>query len=145
MGPDGPLNRTPGMYAQSALVAMLNRLGGRTDSVAASKDLVSIAPAYLPLVQVEDLGADGMRIAALNVEELMARSIGDEAAAMALLADLARDGAVRAPALPGGHPAFWTARDPRDVARQALQWALDHPEADLSAQAFAVARGVLDD
>jgi len=132
------------MHAQTALVAMLNRLGGRTDSVAASRDLVTLAPAYLPLVQVEDVGAEGMRIAALNVEELMSRSAGDEPAAMALLADLVREGAVRAPARPGGHAAFWTARDPRDVARQALQWALDHPEAELSAEAFGVARAVLD-
>lgn len=133
------------MHSQTALVAMLNRLGGRTDSVAACRDLVTRAPGHLPLVLVEDLGADGVRLSALNVEELMSRSLGDEPAAMALLAEVVRIGGVRAPALPGGRPGFWTARDPRDLARQTLQWTLDHPEADLAAEAFAVARSVLDD
>lgn len=132
------------MPAQTALVALLNRLGGRTDSVAASRDLVAIAPQYLPLVQVEDRGADGVSVSAMNVEELMARSLGDELSAMTLLTALVRDGAARAPALPGGGPAFWTARDPRDVARQTLQWALDHPEVGLEPEAFAVARLLVD-
>jgi hypothetical protein len=132
------------MTGPTALVAMLNRLGGRTDCVSAHRDLVSLAPQYLPLVQVEDRGTDGVHVTALNVEELMSRSAGDEPSAMELLTALVRDGAARAPALPGGGPAFWTARDPRDVARQTLQWAIDHPEHALEPEAFAVARLQLD-
>ncbi|MTD43220.1 hypothetical protein GKE82_02590 [Conexibacter sp. W3-3-2] len=128
----------------TALVALLNRLGGRTDAVAASRDLIGLAPVHLPLVLVEDLGPEGVRVSALNVEELMARRLDEEQEAMALLGEVVRLGGVREPDPAGGPPAFWSARDPRDVARQALQWALDHPELELSGAAFAVARGVLD-
>lgn len=133
------------MTSPSVLVSMLNRLGGRTDSVAASRDLVALAPAHLPLVQVEDLGADGVHVTALNVEELMAQWHGDELVAMQLLVTLVRDGTTRSPSVSGTTQAFWTTRDRRDLARQTLQWALDHPDADLDRQAFAVARGVLDE
>lgn len=133
------------MTSQSVLVAMLNRLGGRTDSVAARRDLVSVSPSHLPLVEVEDRGADGVRVTALNVEELMSVSGGDEALALELLATLVREGATRGAALSGLGAAYWTTRDRRDLARQTLQWALDHPETGLESEAFTVARGVLDD
>lgn len=133
------------MASPTALVAMLNRLGGRTDGVAASRDLITLAPARLPIVLVEDHGETDVRVSALNVEELMSRRLGEEPAAMALLGDLVRAGAVREPArAPGTAAVWWSARDARDVARQTLQWALDHPEADLTAEAFLVARAVLD-
>ncbi len=133
------------MTSQSVLVAMLNRLGGRTDSVAGSRDLVTLAPGHLPLVQVEDLGADGVRVTALNVEELMSQWTGDELVAMELLVTLVREGATRSASVSGATQAFWTTRDRRDLARQTFQWTLDHPDADLVQQAFGVARDVLDE
>lgn len=119
---------------------MLNRLGGRTDAPAAHRDLVALAPPYLPLVEICRATDGGVRVVALNVEELMARYEGDEAAAMELLSGLVQQGAQRDE---GG--TFWTTRDRRDLARQTLQWALDHPEAALTAEAFAVARAVVED
>jgi len=115
------------MPSQSVLVAMLNRLGGRSDAPAAHRDLVALAPTYLPLVEVSGEAGGGVRVVALNVEELMTRYEGDEAAAMELLSGLVREGARR------------------DLARQTLQWALDHAELALTAEAFVVARAAVED
>lgn len=128
------------VQSRSVLVAMLNRLGGRTDAPAAHRDLVALAPAYLPLVEVRREPGGGVRVLALNVAELMARYEGDEATAMELLSDLVREGARREDA-----GTFWTTRDRRDLARQTLQWALDHADAALTAEAFVVARAVADE
>lgn len=119
---------------------MLNRLGGRTDAPAAQRDLVALAPAYLPLVEVRGAADGGVRVTALNVEELMTRHEGDEGTAMELLTDLVRDGAQRDDA-----GTFWTTRDRRDLARQTLQWALDHADAGLTAEAFVVARAAVEE
>lgn len=128
------------MQSQSVLVAMLNRLGGRTDAPAAHRDLVALAPAYLPLVEVSTGTDGGVRVLALNVAELMVRYENDEQAAMELLSGLVRDGARRDE---GG--TFWTTRDRKDLARQTLQWALDHAEVGLTPAAFEIAREVADD
>jgi len=128
------------MPSQSVLVAMLNRLGGRSDAPAAHRDLVALAPTYLPLVEVSGEAGGGVRVVALNVEELMTRYEGDEAAAMELLSGLVREGARRDDA-----GTFWTTRDRRDLARQTLQWALDHAELALTAEAFVVARAAVED
>jgi hypothetical protein len=132
------------MAAQSVLLSVLNRLGGRTEAVAASRDLVGLAPAHLPVVSVEDRGADGVAVTAMSVEELMTRHLGEETAVLELLHVVARDGATRAALLPGLPVAFWTSRDPRDLARQVVQWAIDHPDVGLETEAFALARAVLD-
>lgn len=128
------------MQSQSVLVAMLNRLGGRTDAPPAHRDLVALAPAYLPLVEVCRESDGGVRVVALNVAELMVRYEGDEGSAMDLLSDLVREGARRDDA-----GTFWTTRDRKDLARQTLQWALDHADVALTAEAFEVARAVADD
>lgn len=131
------------MIAQSVLVSMLNRLGGRTDSVAASRDLVTLAPAHLPIVCVAD-AAGRTTITALSVEELMTRHLGHELEVIELLHSIAREGSVRAPVVPGLEECFWTSRDPKDLARLVVQWAIDHPETGFGDEAFALARTVLD-
>ena len=54
-----------------------------------------------------------------------------------VLLHLVREGARRDDA-----GTFWTTRDRKDLARQTLQWALDHADAALTAEAFEVARAV---
>lgn len=145
MSPGRSRTRTEIVQSQSVLVSLLNRLGGRADAQPAQRDLVALAPVHLPLVEVCDHGPGGIAVHALNVEELMARSLGEETAAMELLATIVARGGTRAAAGGSGPETFWTARDRRTLARQALQWALDHPEAGLSGAAFGVARTALDE
>ena len=123
--------------SDTVLVDALNRLGGRNDAPAASRDLVAWAPIDLPLVAVR---MEGPRVLACNVEAFMARAIELEPEALAALHELVSTGRLDAAADPGADPATWVAHDVRGVARQGVQWVLDHPDHGLSAEGFALAR-----
>ncbi len=125
--------------SETVLLDALNRLGGRQDAPATTRDLIAAAPRELPLVAVR---ADGPVVTAANVEAFMARSAELEHEAFAALEQLVATGVLPAPSDPaaGGGATSWATADPRGVARQAVQWALDHPEHGLHAEAFRIAR-----
>jgi hypothetical protein len=125
--------------SDTVLIDALNRLGGRQHAVPAERDLVAWAPVDLPLVAVRT-GDAPPRVAACNVEHFMARAPELEPEALGALAELVSAGRLDAAADPGADPATWVARDVRGVARQAVQWVLDHPEHGLRAQGFELAR-----
>lgn len=126
--------------SETALLDALNRLGGRRDGPATTRDLIAAAPRDLPLVAVR---FDEPAVTAFNVEAFMARSIELEPDALAALEQLVATGVLAAPSDPGAgddESVCWATADPRGVARQAVQWALDHPEHRLHAEAFRLAR-----
>jgi hypothetical protein len=126
--------------SEPALLDALNRLGGRQDAPATTRDLIAAAPRDLPLVAVR---SDGPVVTAFNVEAFMALSIELEPEALSALERLVATGVLAAPGDPGAgddDPTCWVTADPRGVARQAVQWALDHPEHRLHAEAFGIAR-----
>lgn len=126
--------------SETALLDALNRLGGRQAAPPTTRDLIAAAPRDLPLVAVR---AAGPSVTGYNVEAFMARAPELEPEALAALHELVAAGVLAAAADPGaGHDAStsWATADPKGVARQAVQWALDHPEHALQAEAFALAR-----
>ena len=127
--------------SETALLDALNRLGGRQDAPATTRDLIAAAPRDLPLVAVR---AEGPAVTGFNVEAFMARAIELEPEAMAALELLVATGALAATGDPGagfdGSATCWATADPKGVARQAVQWALDHPEHGLQGDAFRIAR-----
>lgn len=130
----------PAVHASTtALLDALNRLGGRQDSHATTRDLIVAAPRDVPLVAV----APGPAVTGHNVEAFMARAAGLEAQAFTSLEQLVATGLLHAVDDPGagdGAGTSWATADPKGVARQAVQWALDHPEHAMQAQAWAIAR-----
>ena len=81
-----------------------------------------------------------------NVEAFMARAAGLEPDALAALEQLVDAGVLATSADPGagaGPPTAWATANPKGVARQAVQWALDHPEHALQGEAFRIARHAL--
>lgn len=126
--------------SETALLDALNRLGGRQEAPPTSRDLIAAAPKDLPLVAVR---LEGPSVTGANVEAFMARAPELEPEALAALERLVADGVLPAGADPGADPAAWAAADRKGVARQAVQWALDHPEHALGAEAFAIARRAL--
>jgi len=126
--------------SETVLLDALNRLGGRQDAPATTRDLIAAAPRELPLVAVR---ADGPAVTGVNVEAFMDRAAELEHEAFAALEQLVATGVLPAPSDPaaGGNGATsWATADPKGVARQAVQWALDHPEHGLHAEAFRIAR-----
>ncbi|MCW3011762.1 MAG: hypothetical protein JWO90_2166 [Solirubrobacterales bacterium] len=126
--------------SETALLDALNRLGGRQDAPATSRDLIAAAPRDLPLVAIR---IDGPAVTGFNVEAFMARAAELEAEALAAIHRLVATGVLPASEDPGaGHDAstLWATADTKGVARQAVQWALDHPEQGLQGEAFAIAR-----
>lgn len=126
--------------SETVLIDALNRLGGRQDAPATTRDLIAAAPRDLPLVAVS---AGGPSVTGFNVEAFMARAAELEPVALAALQQLVSTGVLPADADPGaGHDSgtSWATADPKGVARQAVQWALDHPEHALHSEAFAIAR-----
>lgn len=127
--------------SETALLDALNRLGGRQDAPATTRDLIAAAPRDLPLVAVS---AEGPAVTGFNVEAFMARAVELEPEAMAALERLVATGVLSATADPGAGSSrsttSWATADPKGVARQAVQWALDHPEHRLQGDAFAIAR-----
>lgn len=133
------------MFASpTVLVDALNRLGGRQRAEPIARDLVVHGPSDLPLVAVRTPAGAAPAVTACNVSAFMTRVIGLEAEAFEALRVLIVAGTLDAAVDPGADPAAWVTADPRGVARQGLQWALDHPEAGLSSEAFDLARLVLD-
>lgn len=130
--------------SETALLDALNRLGGRQDAPATSRDLVAAAPHDLPLVAVR--GGEHPAVTGLNVSAFMARAAELEAEAMAALEQLVVTGALSAHEYPGaGHDTStsWATAHPKNVARQAVQWAVDHPDHGLQGAAFRIARRAL--
>ena len=127
--------------SDTVLLDALNRLGGRQDAPPTSRDLIAAAPRDLPLVRVHP---EGPRVDAHNVEAFMARAAELEHVAFEALHRLVGEGLLPAMADPGAEPATWVTADRKGVARQAIQYALDHPEHRLQLEAFALARHVLD-
>lgn len=126
--------------SETALIDALNRLGGRQDAPATTRDLIAAAPRDLPLVAV---GADGPVVTGYNVEAFMARAAELEPEAMDALERLVATGVLAGASDPGagaGPATCWATADPKGVARQAVQWALDHPEHGLQGEAFRIAR-----
>ncbi|MDQ3630771.1 MAG: hypothetical protein M3417_05755 [Actinomycetota bacterium] len=126
--------------SETALLDALNRLGGRQDAPATTRDLIAAAPRDLPLVAVRP---DGPAVTASNVEAFMARSAELEPEALTALGQLVATGVLAASSDPGAGDdgsTSWATQDPKGVARQAVQWAIDHPEHRLHAEAFAIAR-----
>lgn len=123
--------------SETVLLDALNRLGGRQDAPATSRDLIAAAPKDLPLVAVR---LKGPSVTGANVEAFMARAPELEPQALAALARIVGDGVLPLESDPGADPASWAAADRKGVARQAVQWALDHPEHGLQAEAFGIAR-----
>ncbi len=126
--------------SETALLDALNRLGGRQDAPATTRDLIAAAPRDLPLVAVR---SDGPAVDAYNVEAFMARAAELEPEALAALGQLVATGVLPAsddPGAGGGGSTCWATADPKGVARQAVQWALDHPEHRLQGEAFGIAR-----
>lgn len=129
--------------SKTALLDALNRLGGRQDAPATTRDLIAAAPRDLPLVAVR---GDVPTVTGCNVEAFMARAAGLELDALAALEQLVDAGVLATSADPGagaGPPTAWATADPKGVARQAVQWALDHPEHALQGEAFRIARRAL--
>ena len=127
--------------SDTVLLDALNRLGGRQAAPPTSRDLIAAAPPDLPLVRVHPAGP---RVDAHNVEAFMARAAELEHVAYEALHRLVASGGLPAAADPGTEPATWVTADRRGVARQAVQYALDHPGHQLQHEAFAIARRVLD-
>ena len=125
------------LASDTVLLDALNRLGGRQAAPATSRDLILAAPKDLPLVAVR---SDLPSVTGANVEAFMARAPELEPEALAALERLVAHGWLPAAADPGADPAVWAAADRKAVARQAVQWALDHPEHGLQAEAFRIAR-----
>lgn len=126
--------------SETALLDALNRLGGRQNAPATTRDLIAAAPRDLPLVAVR---ADGPAVTGCNVEAFMARAVELEAEALAALVQLVATGVLPALSDPGASDdasTSWATADPKGVARQAVQWALDHPDHGLQAEAFPIAR-----
>lgn len=126
--------------SETALLDALNRLGGRQDAPATTRDLIAAAPRDLPLVAVR---AAGPAVTGHNVEAFMARAAELEPDALAALEQLVATGVLAAlsdPGAGGDHSTSWATADPKGVARQAVQWALDHPEHGLHDAAFRIAR-----
>ena len=126
--------------SETALLDALNRLGGRQDAPATARDLIAAAPRDLPLVAVR---AAGPAVTGCNVEAFMARAAELEPEAMAALERLVATGVLPAQDDPGAGAELstsWATADPKGVARQAVQWALDHPELGLQADAFRIAQ-----
>lgn len=126
--------------SETVLLDALNRLGGRQDAPATTRDLIAAAPRDLPLVAVR---ADGPAVTAFNVEAFMARAVELEPEAVGALEQLVAAGVLSAhddPGAGGDASTSWATADPKGVARQAVQWSLDHPEHGLQAEAFAIAR-----
>lgn len=131
--------------SQTVLLDALNRLGGRQDAPATSRDLVAAAPHDLPLVAVTR--GERPTVTAHNVAAFMARAAELEPEALAALERLVTGGALPASEDPGagtGAGLAWVTAQPKGVARQALQWAVDHPHHGLHDEAFAIARHVLE-
>ncbi len=129
--------------SETALLDALNRLGGRQDAPATTRDLIAAAPRDLPLVAVR---ADRPAVTAFNVEAFMARAAELEPQAFVALEQLVATGVLAAlddPGAGGDHSTSWATADAKGVARQAVQWALDHPEHGLQGEAFAIARRAL--
>ncbi len=129
--------------SETALLDALNRLGGRQDAPATTRDLIAAAPRDLPLVAVRADGVGGPAVTGFNVEAFMARAAEMEPEALAALQQLVATGVLAATADPGAggeQGTSWATADPKGVARQAVQWALDHPEVGLQGEAFALAR-----
>ena len=129
--------------SDTVLIDALNRLGGRQHAVPAERDLVAWAPVDLPLVAVRvgsPPAAPAPRVVACNVEQFMARAPELEPEAFAALRHVIATGHLAEAADPGADPAQWVAADVRGVARQALQWVLDHPEHALQGEGFELAR-----
>lgn len=131
--------------SQTVLLDALNRLGGRQDAPATSRDLVAAAPHDLPLVAV----TAGARptVTAHNVAAFMARAAELEPEALSALERLVIEGTLPAREDPGagtGAGLAWLTAQPKGVARQAVQWAVDHPEHGLQDEAFRVARHALE-
>ncbi len=137
-GRSGTMN---GVHAsETALLDALNRLGGRRDAPATTRDLIAAAPRDLPLVAV---CSDGPAVTAFNVEAFIARSVEREPEALTALEQLVATGVLAALSDPGagdGGSMCWATADPKGVAQQAVQWALDHPEHRLHAEGFRIAR-----
>jgi len=126
--------------SETALLDALNRLGGRQDAPATTRDLIASAPRDLPLVAVR---VEGPAVTGVNVEAFMARAAELEPHALAALEQLVATGVLPAlsdPGAGGDGSTSWATADPKGVARQAVQWALDHPEHGLHAEAFRIAR-----
>ena len=131
--------------SQTALLDALNRLGGRQDAAATSRDLVAAAPHDLPLVAVGS--GEHPTVTAHNVAAFMARSAELEPEALAALERLVTAGVLPGTEDPGaGHEPVvaWVTAHPKGVARQAVQWAVDHPDLGLQGEAFAIARHALE-
>ncbi len=129
--------------SETALLDALNRLGGRQSAPATARDLIAAAPRDLPLVAVRSTGP---AVTGCNVEAFMARAVELEPEALAALERLVATGVLAAAADPGAGAdasTVWATAHPKGVARQAVQWALDHPEHGLQAEAFAIARRAL--
>lgn len=129
--------------SETALLDALNRLGGRQDAPATTRDLIAAAPHDLPLVAVRSAGP---KVTGYNVEAFMARASELEAEALTALGRLVATGVLAAPSDPGAGndgSTCWATADSKGVARQAVQWALDHPEHGLHAEAFEIARRAL--
>lgn len=126
--------------SDTVLVDALNRLGGRQHAVPAERDLVAWAPVDLPLVAVRIGAPPAPRVIACNVEQFMARAPELEVEAFGALRDLIATGHLDERLDPGADRAHWVTSDVRGVARQALQWVLDHPEHALQAEGFELAR-----
>lgn len=126
--------------SETALLDALNRLGGRQNAPATTRDLIAAAPRDLPLVAVSG-GAPA--VTGYNVEAFMARAPELEPEALTALGQLVATGVLPAAADPGAGgdgSACWATASPKVVARQAVQWALDHPEHGLQGEAFVIAR-----
>ncbi len=135
MGDHGPVHAS-----ETALLDALNRLGGRQGAPATTRDLIAAAPVDLPLVAVR---ASGPAVTGYNVEAFMARAAEVEAEALGALHALVATGVLPASADPGAgsdRGTCWATANPKGVARQAVQWALDHPEHGLQGEAFQIAR-----
>ena len=92
-------------------------------------------------------GGERPTVTAHNVAAFMARAAELEPQALAAIERLVTDGALPAAEDPGagtGAGLAWVTEQPRGVARQAVQWAVDHPDHGLQDEAFRVARHVLE-
>lgn len=132
------------MHSTTVLQDALNRLGGGQAGPPASADLRASTPVHLPLViATADLRTRRVDLRAVNVATLMAEWDGDEAAVVEALAVVLAGGAFDAA---GGDPSTiesWSTADPRGVARQLAQWALDHRELRLELAVFEALRPLL--
>lgn len=126
--------------SETVLLDALNRLGGRQDAPATTRNLIAAAPRDVPLVAV---CSTGPKVTGYNVEAFMARASELELEALTALEQLVATGVLAAPSDPGAggsRSTCWATADSQAVARQAVQWALDHPEHRLHAEAFRIAR-----